>query len=105
MKHLVNTPYVCIVCRSHDDGLGVGSPNRVSWYCKRCGPHRARIVHDMDKPTLDAYERRALESVRAQLQDGDLDVPASEILPFLEWLITTYGEEIRKDIDNGGAPF
>lgn len=105
MKRLVNAPYICIVCRGRDSGTGVGTPDRIGWFCATCGPDRARIIHFMDKKTLDAFERRILDRVRTQLQDGDLDVPATEIVPFLEWLITTYGEEIRKELDNGGPPF
>ncbi|MFG1340387.1 hypothetical protein [Xanthobacter autotrophicus] len=100
----INNEWVCIVCRRQADSIAVGRPGRLGWLCEECGPERAKDAYMMQREFYK-YERRALEKVRAELMEGDLVVPDTELINFLEWLINTFGEKIREELDSGKPPF
>lgn len=100
----INNPWVCIVCRRQADSIAVGRPGRLGWLCEKCGPERAKDAYMMQREFYK-YEQRALEKVRAELMEGDLVVPDADLITFLEWLINTFGEKIREELDSGKPPF
>ena len=54
---------------------------------------------------FDVFEKRALKKVRDELMDGDLVVPDAELMPFLEWLINTFGEKVKEEVKGDRPPF
>ncbi len=71
-------PYLCVVCKGHDDGMGVGDHRRISWHCRACGPERAKVIHHMDKKSLDEvkmnfFERRAVKILLKKVKGTDIE--------------------------------
>jgi hypothetical protein len=53
----------------------------------------------------DAIEKRAADDIASEI-GGDLEgVPASELPAFVLWVVERYSENMRKQIEGGGAPF
>ena len=104
MTLALNNPWACGMCRRQADSAAVGRPGHLLWRCDVCGTERAREAFSMQRE-FNAFEKRALERVRAELMEGDLVVPDAELMQFLEWLVNSFGEEIRREIDSGKAPF
>lgn len=92
----------CIVCSRRHDGLAVGRPNRLGWYCLECGPSNARTALYMKN--MDGVEQRACLKVAEEI-DGDITIPAAELPAFISWCVKMFAENMRRDIENGGAPF
>lgn len=100
-----NNDEVCGCCRRRCDGWAVGRPNRLLWGCNRCGPPRLLELFHMPPREFDVFEKRALKAVRDELMEGDLVVPDAELLPFLEWLINTFGEKVKEEVKGDKPPF
>jgi len=101
----VNNPEACICCGRRADGIAVGRPGKLGWYCHECGPELARIALHMLTRDWDAIEKRAAEGIAAQI-GGDLEtVPATELPAFVLWVVAQFSESMRKQIETGEAPF
>lgn len=100
-----NNDELCGCCRRRADGTAVGRQNKLLWRCDRCSPAQLWEIFHMPPREFDVFEKRALAKVRAELMEGDLVVPDAELLPFLEWLINTFGDKIREEIDSGKPTF
>lgn len=100
----IDNEWVCIVCRRQADSMAVGRPGRLGWFCEECGSERAKDAYTMQREFY-VYEKRALEAVRKELMEGDLIVPDGELITFLEWLVNTFGDKIREELDRGKPPF
>lgn len=104
MALALNNSWACGICHRQSCSGAVGRPNRLLWLCEDCGISRGLEVLGMSQE-FGVFEKRALARVREQLPEGDFVVPDAELIEFLEWLINTFGEEIRKEIDSGKPPF
>jgi hypothetical protein len=101
----INNPEACICCGRRADGLAVGRPGKLAWYCLECGPDLARIAMNMMTRDWDAIEKRAAEGI-AQEIGGDLEgVPAAELPGFVLWVIEKFSESMRKQVETGQPPF
>jgi hypothetical protein len=102
----VNNSHSCIVCARRTDGLAVGwwtkTRMHLGWYCKQCGPSNARSALSMKN--MDDVEQRACLKVAEQIE-GDVTIPAAELPAFIAWCVKSFAENMREDIENGGAPF
>lgn len=100
----LNNHHVCFMCGRRADGMAVGNPDRLGWYCNECGLERAKEAIRMPKD-MDVFEQRALQKVAASLPADQFNFPASELPQFIKWVIDDFGEAIRKEVDGGKAPF
>lgn len=101
----INNPESCICCSRRADGLAVGKPNKLGWFCHECGPDLARVALTMKQRDLDSFEKLAIEKMTAQI-DGDVTLPPSELPAFIAWCIKEFADTMRKMIETeGAAPF
>lgn len=100
---LLNNSFVCAVCRRRAMGLAVGKPGRAAWFCEACGASPARKVMEMGQENFDGIERAAMDLVLAELPDR-IEVEPQDRREFLEWLIKSFGDNLRKTA-NDHAPF
>jgi hypothetical protein len=102
----INNPEACIVCARRADGLAVGwvtkKQTHLGWYCQQCGPSNARSALSMKN--MDIIEQRACLKVANEV-GGDLVIPAAELPAFISWCVKEFAENMRDEIENGGAPF
>ena len=106
MTGRINNPESCICCARRSDGLAVGRPNQLGWYCNECGPDLAKIALKMAaKRELDIYERRACAQVAELCGTSEITLNKDELADFIAWAVTEFGTEIRKQIDGNEAPF
>jgi hypothetical protein len=104
MTSRINNPESCICCARRPDGLAVGHPQKLGWYCLECGPDMAKIALAMTTRTFDAVEKRAAERV-AHEAGGAIEVPAAEAPAFVLWVVEQFSTSMRKEIEEGGGPF
>jgi hypothetical protein len=104
MTSRVNNPESCISCSRRADGLAVGTPKKLGWYCMECGPDLAKIALALNTRQFDAVEKRAAEFVATEA-GGQIEVPATEAPAFILWVIEQFSNSMRKEIEGGGAPF
>lgn len=106
MKPRINNYNSCIVCGRLPDGLAVGSPSRLGWYCADCGPETARKAMDMvGSKAFDKWERDAIDAVAKLCGDADITMKSNEFRDFIAWAVENFGIEMRRIIDSGDAPF
>jgi ribosomal protein L37AE/L43A len=105
MNSRTNNPEACIVCARRSDGLAVGRPERLGWYCKQCGPSNARTALYMKN--MDDVEQRACLKVAEAASNGteNLNMTSAELPAFISWCVKEFAENMRRDIDGGGPPF
>jgi hypothetical protein len=99
----INNPEACIVCSRRSDGVAVGQPGRLGWYCFDCGPVIAWSVFYMETRNFDQVEQRACLRVAEVLGDGDLEVPAAEVPAFLAYVIKEFALAMRQDVESVGT--
>ncbi|MFK4647197.1 ribosomal protein L37AE/L43A [Bradyrhizobium ottawaense] len=99
----LNNSHACIACARRSDGLAVGRPQKLGWFCLECGPDIARKALYMKN--LDAVEQRACEKVAAEAGQEPITIAPSELPAFIAWAVKEFAETMRKDLDEGGAPF
>lgn len=54
---------------------------------------------------LDAVEQRACQKVAEQAGSDPLTIPPAELPAFIAWAVKSFAETMRKDLEEGGAPF
>jgi hypothetical protein len=54
---------------------------------------------------LDAVEQRACEKVAAEAGQEPITLAPSELPAFIAWAVKSFAETMRKDLDEGAAPF
>lgn len=102
----INNPESCICCSRRADGLAVGRPERLGWFCSECGPDMARIALQMaQSKELDVYEQRAAAAVAEKLPATDFNFPAEDLPKFIGWTVREFADAIRKEIEGGKPPF
>jgi ribosomal protein L37AE/L43A len=99
----LNNSHACIACARRSDGLAVGRPQKLGWYCVECGPNIAAKALYMKN--LDAVEQRACEKVAAEAGQEPITLAPEELPAFIAWAVKSFAETMRKDLDQGGAPF
>jgi hypothetical protein len=98
----INNPESCVLCSRRADGLAVGRPDHLGWYCSECEVELAmRATKAKD---FDIYETRAAVKV-ADSVGGDLSVPAVELAAFVKWVVDEFAKAIRDEVASGKAPF
>lgn len=96
----------CVCCARRADGLAVGKPGRLAWYCQECGHDLAKSALAMIKTKeLDVYETRACEAVAALCGLTEVRLPADELPQFIAWVIAEFGPALRKQLEGGEPPF
>lgn len=101
----LNNPELCICCSRRSDGLAVGKPGRLAWFCSECGPDLAKIALAMiERRKFDAIEERAAKAV-GELCGTSITLPQEEIAQFVQWAVTEFGRELTKELESGGPPF
>lgn len=103
-------PEICCVCRLRSGPNAVGKPPHLSWFCADCGPARAWEVHKMNARALDLFEQQAIDdAIAATPLPGDksdlAEFTAEEARLFVIGLFRAFGASIRRQIDEGRAPF
>lgn len=102
----LNNPDSCICCTRRTDGLAVGRPGRLAWFCSDCGPDLARIALQMQNRNLDAVEQRACLKVAEEASSTEpLTISPAELPAFIAWAVKSFADTMRKDLEQGGAPF
>lgn len=106
MTGRINDYNSCVVCGRLPDGLGVGDPKRIGWYCENCGPETARKATDMaGSKTFKKLEQAAIKSVAALCGDGEIRMKPDEFEQFVAWAVENFGVEMRRIIGSGEPPF
>ena len=106
----LNNPESCICCGRRADGLAVGRPGKLGFYCIECGPDMAKValalLASSGRP-LDGVEQRVLERLAGEAVSGEesLTVPAAELPAFLAWAVKSFATGMRDEIAAGGPPF
>ena len=59
----------------------------------------------MQNRNLDAVEQRACLKVAEECGADGLSVPAAELPAFIAWAVKSFADTMRKDLEEGGAPF
>ena len=101
----INNPESCVCCSRRADGLAVGRPQRLAWYCVECGPDLARIALQMVQRNMDAVEHRACVKVAEECGAEPLTIQPNELPAFISYVVKSFADTMRKDLENGGAPF
>jgi ribosomal protein L37AE/L43A len=104
MTSRINNPESCICCARRADGVAVGRPEKLAWYCLECGPEMAKIALAMHTRAFDALEKSAALAV-ANDAGGAIEVPDTEAPAFILWVVEQFAQNMRKQIADGGAPF
>lgn len=106
MHNRINNPHVCISCGRRSDGLAVGRPGRLGWYCLECNVDLARIALEMaGSKNLDAVEQRACLKVAEGCGDDAVTLSPQELPAFIAFVVKSFADTMRKDMEEGGAPF
>jgi hypothetical protein len=105
MTSRVNNPESCICCSRRADGLAVGRPQKLGWFCRDCGPDLARKALHMDNRTFDTLENLVAEQVAKDAANGDVTLTPKELPEFIRWCVTHFADTMRKHVESGKAPF
>jgi hypothetical protein len=113
MRHGLNNPESCFLCRRRADGVGVGTPKRQGWVCAECGIPLAKEAIKMSDKAFDAFEQRAIqaagEAAGAYLDSiGKTDLAqltAAEWSVFCVTMVRSFGDAIRAEVESGKPPF
>lgn len=105
MTTRVNNPESCIACARRANGLAVGNPKKLGWYCADCGPDIARTALQMQTRNLDSLEQRTCLKVAEQAGAEPLTLTPQELPAFIAWAVKSFADTMRKDLEEGGAPF
>lgn len=98
----LNNSESCVLCARRADGLAVGKPEQLGWFCSECGV--ALAIRATKAKDFDVYETRAAVKV-ADSVGGDLSVPAVELAAFVKWVVDEFAKAIRDEVASGKAPF
>lgn len=101
----LNNPDSCICCTRRTDGLAVGRPGKLGWFCNDCGPDLARIALGMQTRNMDAVEQRVCLKVAEECSTEALTIEPAELPAFIAYVVKSFADTIRKDMEEGGAPF
>jgi hypothetical protein len=101
----INNPEVCVCCSRRADGLAVGRPQRLAWYCNECGPDLARIALQMAQRNMDTLEQRVCIKVAEECGEEPLTIPPNELPAFIAFVVKSFADSMRKELESGGAPF
>lgn len=102
----INNSHLCISCSRRADGLAVGRPGHLGWFCNTCGPDLAQIALAMAKtPEFDIVEQRAANKVAELSGLSEFTLTASELPDFIKWAVTEFGEAVRKELEGKDVPF
>jgi hypothetical protein len=102
----INNPQSCIACARHSSGMAAGKQGWLGWFCDECGPVLARKVLFMKD--LDSFETAACRKVAAEIysnHEGDLLITRDELPAFIGWVVKEFAECMRKQVEDGEAPF
>lgn len=102
MTTRINNPQACIVCGRRADGMAVGEPDRLGWYCEECGVDKAKEALSMGR-ALDAVEKRACVKV-AELCGTSVTLNTDEMAEFVEWAVEEFAKAMRQEVKEG-VPF
>ena len=104
MTSRVNNPEACICCGRRSDGIAVGKPGKLGWFCNDCGAPMAKSALALHTREFDAIEKRAAEAV-ATAAGGAIEVPMAEGPAFILWVVENFALSMRKQIESGSPPF
>lgn len=99
-----STHHICFICHRRSDGLAVGSPTKLKWFCADCGIPLALEASKMAKE-LDVFEQRACEQVAELCGTSQITLNKDELPAFVQWAVKEFGEAVRKEIEGGKPPF
>lgn len=103
-------PDSCTICRRRPIGIAVGTATVPKWLCAEC----VQLVGEIRKlKNLDAYEEVAVGDTVDRLGEwlGDIDktdlceFTAEEQRTLVELTVKSFGDSLRRQIREGGAPF
>jgi hypothetical protein len=108
-------PICCGVCRREAIGVGYAprSGKPVLWGCEHCTGHMLKKVFHMTPSELSFFERQSLldaGSVAGGYLESIGKFSLDQLSPeewetFLQTILTSYGDEMRKRVLNLDAPF
>lgn len=105
MTSRINNPEACICCGRRADGLAVGKPQKLGWYCNECGPDLAKAAVAMAQREFDIIEKRAIKAVSDMIGNDPITLEPNETPDFLKWMIDEFSQAMRREIESGAAPF
>ena len=105
MTSRINNPEACICCGRRSDGLAVGKPQKLGWYCNECGPDLAKVAVAMAQREFDIIEKRAIKAVSDMIGNDPVTLDPKETPDFLKWMIDEFSQAMRREIESGAAPF
>lgn len=102
MTTRIGNHQACIVCSRRADGMAVGTPDRLGWYCEICGPERAKEA--LQDRKFDQIEQRAAKRVAA-LCGTSISLEPSELPDFIVWVVSEFAKAMRTEVKGDGVPF
>lgn len=105
MNARVNNSEACICCSRRADGVAVGRPGKLGWYCNDCGPDLAKVALAMMHRDLDNVEKRAAVLVAEAAGQGEIVLKPEELPAFVSWVVKEFADTMRKQFENGAPPF
>lgn len=104
----INNPHACICCGRRPEGLAVGNPDRLGWYCNQCNSDLAKVALAMaikkDKE-LDTYERKACQRVAKLSGLSEFTLTSQELPDFVAWAVTEFAKAMRDELETGTTGF
>ena len=103
-------PDSCTICRRRPLSLAVGSAKDPKWLCAEC----VQLVGEIRKlKNLDAYEEIAVGDSVTCIGEWLGDIDKTELADFteeeqrylVELTVKSFGDSLRRQIREGGAPF
>ena len=101
----LNNPESCIICARRADGIAVGRPDNLGWFCEECGLDRAKEAIKMPAKQFDIFEKRACEQVAELCGTSTVTLSAQELPDFIQWAVENFAEQIRAQVQSGKPPF
>jgi hypothetical protein len=105
MSNRLNNPESCICCARRANGLAVGRPDKLGWFCKDCNVDLAKKALHMKNRDFDTLEKLAAEQVASQAGDGDITLTPQEMPDFIVWAVKSFADTMRQHVEDGKAPF
>lgn len=100
----LDNPESCFVCSRRADGLAVGKPDKLAWFCETCDADLAKIALKAKPQDFDAFELRACQAV-ASLCGGEVRLEPVDLPQFIQWAVDEFSKAVRLEVESGKPPF
>jgi len=106
MTSRLNNPESCICCSRRADGMAVGRPGKLGWFCNDCGAEMAKVALNLiETRKFDVFEQRAAARVADLIAQQDMTLSKDELPDFIKWAVQEFSTAIRAELESGRPPF